>query len=130
MKASVGVVDPVCLCFSCGVTRRANVRTVFTWDKKTYPGILFPDRANASRRRLACRGREQPSVGTSATGHGLHLSVRTTGLTGTEIGESLEDGAEGGEGGRHRERSMHASLDQAKYFWGQRGAMGRAQDDV
>ena len=29
--------------------------------------------------------------------------------------ESLEDGVEGG---RHRERSMHASLDQGKYFWG------------
>ena len=32
--------------------------------------------------------------------------------------ESLEDGAERGEGGMHRERCMHASLDQAKYFFG------------
>ena len=28
----------------------------------------------------------------------------------------MEDGAERGEGGRHRERSMHASLDQAIIF--------------
>ena len=28
----------------------------------------------------------------------------------------MEDGAELSEGGRPRERSMHASLDQAKYF--------------
>ena len=32
----------------------------------------------------------------------------------------MEDGAERGEGGRHRERSMHASLDQANFFWGGR----------
>ena len=83
-------------------------------NKKTYPGIIFPDREDASRRRPGGRGQEQPSVGTSATGHGLHLSARETGFIGTESGESLEDGAEPGEGGRHRERSMHASLDQAK----------------
>ena len=76
---------------------------------------LFPDRADASR-RLGGRGREEPSVGTSATGHGLHLSARETGLTGTYSGESLEDGAERGEGSRHFERSMHARLDQTKYF--------------
>ena len=29
----------------------------------------------------------------------------------------MEVDAERGEGGRHRERSMHASLDQAKYFF-------------
>ena len=46
----------------------------------------------------------------------MRLSARETGLTGTWSGESLEDGAERGEGGRHREGSMHASLDQAKYF--------------
>ena len=86
----------------------------FYLNKKAYPGIIFPDRADASRRRLGGRGREQPSVGTSATGHGLHLSGRETGLTGTWSGERLEDGAERGEGGNHRERSMHASLDQAK----------------
>ena len=34
--------------------------------------------------------------------------------------ESLEDGAERGEGGRHRVRSMHTSIDQAKYFGGGR----------
>ena len=32
----------------------------------------------------------------------------------------MEDGVERGEGGRHRERSMHASLDQAKYLGGGR----------
>ena len=82
--------------------------------------MIFPNRADASKRRLGGRGRERPSVGTSATGHGLHLSTRETGLTGTWSRESLEDGAEGGEGGMHRERSMHASLDQAKYFLGGR----------
>ena len=50
----------------------------------------------------------------SATGHGLNLSARETGLTGTWSRESLEDGAERGEGGMQRERGMHASLDQAK----------------
>ena len=54
----------------------------FYFNKKAYPGIIFPDRADASRRRLGGR-REQPSVGTSATGHGLHLSARETELTGT-----------------------------------------------
>ena len=53
----------------------------------------------------------------SATGHGLHLSARQMRLPGSWGGGSLEDGAERGEGGRHRVRSMHASLDQAK-FWG------------
>ena len=33
-------------------------------NEKTYPAIIFPDRADASRRRLGGRGREQPSVGT------------------------------------------------------------------
>ena len=45
--------------------------------KNTYPGIIFPDRADP---------------------------------------RNLEDGAVRGGGGRHRERSMHASLHQAKYF--------------
>ena len=61
-------------------------------------------------------GREQTSVGTGAARHGLHLSARETGLAGTWSGESLEDGAERGEGGRHRERTMHAILDQVNYF--------------
>ena len=78
---------------------------------------MFPDRADASRRRLRGRGREQPSVGTSATGHVLHLSARETRLTGIWSGESLEGGARRGEGGRHRERSTHAGLDQAKHFF-------------
>ena len=56
-----------------------------------------------------------------------------------QSGESLEDGAERGEGGGHRERgeggghrerSMHASLDQAKYFLGQSGIMRRVQGYV
>ena len=55
----------------------------FYLNKNTYPGIIFPDRADASRRRLGGRGREQPSVETCATGHDLHLSARETGLTGT-----------------------------------------------
>ena len=41
-------------------------------NKNTYPGIIFPNRTDACK-RLGGRGREQPSVGTSATGHGLHL---------------------------------------------------------
>ena len=94
---------------------------------KRQPGVIFADRADASGRRLGRRGREQLNVGTSATGHGLHLSARETGLTETYSGESLEDGADRGEGGRHRVRSMHASLDQAKYFWGAEWSHGRVQ---
>ena len=100
----------------------------FYLEQKDISRCYIPDRADASRRwRLGGRGREQPSVGTSATGHGLHLSARKTGLTGTWSGESLEDGAERGEDGRHRERSMHASLDQAFFCWGRSGTMGRVQ---
>ena len=55
----------------------------FYLNKKTCLGIIFPNRADASRRRLGGRGREQPSVGTSTTEHGLHLSAWETGLTGT-----------------------------------------------
>ena len=51
-------------------------------NKTMYPGIIFPDRADASRRRLGGRGREQPRVGTSATGHGLHASAQETGSKG------------------------------------------------
>ena len=39
----------------------------FNFNKSTYPGIIFPDRAGDSRRRLEGKGREQPCVGTSAT---------------------------------------------------------------
>ena len=78
-KASVGMVDPVCLFFSCRVT----CKDCLYLNKKTYAGIFFSDRADAGWRRLGGRVREQPSVGTSATGHGLHLSARETGLTGT-----------------------------------------------
>ena len=85
----------------------------FTRTKKTYPGIMFPDSADASKRSLGRTGREQLSLGASATGHGLHFSARETGLTWTYGGESLEDGAQRGEGGRHGERSMRARLDQA-----------------
>ena len=52
-------------------------------NKKTYPGVIVPDKEDANRRRLGGRGREQLSLGTSATGHGLHLSALETGLTGT-----------------------------------------------
>ena len=81
-KASVGVVDPVCLLFSCEVTGRVECKDRSYLNKNAYPGIIFPDRADTSR-RLGGRGREQPSIGTSATGHGLHLPARETGLTGT-----------------------------------------------
>ena len=47
--------------------------------------------------------------GTSATGHGLHVAERATGLTRTYSGVSLEDGAERSEGSMHREASMHES---------------------
>ena len=86
----------------------------FYLKKKTYPGIIFPDRADASKRRLGGRGREQPSVGMSTTRHGLRVSARETGLTKTYRGERLDNVAERGEGGRYRERSMNASLHQAK----------------
>ena len=88
-KASVGMVDPVCLLFFCGVTRRVRMLGPFLLEQKRQnPGIIFPDRADASRRRLRGRGREQPSVRTSATGHGLHLFSPETGLTGTYSGEA------------------------------------------
>ena len=39
-KASVGVVDPACLFFSRGVTRRVSeCKGRFYLNKKTYPGI-------------------------------------------------------------------------------------------
>ena len=71
--------------------------------------IIRPDRADLTRSRLRAGGREQPSVGTSATGHGLHGAERATGLTGTQNGGSLEDGAERIDGSMHREGSMHES---------------------
>ena len=54
----------------------------FYLNKNIYAGIIFADIVDACRRRLGGRGREQPSVGTSATGHGLHLSAREAGLPG------------------------------------------------
>ena len=54
----------------------------FDFNKKTDPGIMLPDRADVNRRRLGGLGQKQPSE-TSATGHGLHLSARATGLKGT-----------------------------------------------
>ena len=49
-------------------------------------GIIRPDRADLSRSRLRAGGRERPSVETSATGHGLHLSAGAAELTGTYSG--------------------------------------------
>ena len=69
-KASVGVVDLVCLFSLAGELDVSECKDRFYLNKNTCPGIIFPDRADASRRRLGGRGREQPSVGTSATGHG------------------------------------------------------------
>ena len=43
----------------------------FYLNKKTYPGIIFPDRDDASKRRLRGRGRIQPNVGTS---HGVRVA--------------------------------------------------------
>ena len=59
----------------------------FYFNRKTYLGTILPDRANADRSRLEGRGREQPSVGTSDTGHGLNLFAWETRLKGTERGK-------------------------------------------
>ena len=83
-----------------------KTRTVLTPTKRQIP-VLLPDRAGVNRTRLEGGGRNQPSVGTSATGHGLRLSARATGLKRTQSGVSLEDDAERGEGGMRREGSMH-----------------------
>ena len=80
--------------------------------------------------QIEVASREQPSVGTSATGHGLHLAARTTGLTGTQNEGSLEDGAECSEGSMHREGSMHARVSTTttqRNFSEQSGSMGRVQ---
>ena len=76
---------------------------------------IFSDRADTSRRRLGGIGREQPRVKIGATGHAMHHLAR--GLEETNGEECLEDCAEHGKGGRHCERSMHASLDQAKILF-------------
>ena len=76
---SVGLVDLVCLFFSWGGTRRIQIQGPVLLELKYYTGIIFLDRADAGRRRVGGRAREQPS----ATDHGFHLSARVTGLTGT-----------------------------------------------
>ena len=60
----------------------------------------------AGSRRVCWNERHRARLAFLRAGDGAHRAS----------GESLEDGAER-EGGRHRERSMHASLDQAKYFF-------------
>ena len=50
-------------------------------------GIIRPDKADLSRWRSRAGGREHPSVGTSATGHGLHLAAGATGLTDIKRGK-------------------------------------------
>ena len=74
---------PGAFIFSCGVTGRVRIQGPFLLEQEDTFRYHFPDRADASRRRLGGRGREQPSVETSATRHDLHLSARETGLTGT-----------------------------------------------
>ena len=80
----------------------------FHFNKHQYASTIFPDKADVSRSRACEREANQPSVGTSSTGHGLHLSARGKGLTGTQGGKSLEDGTERGEGGMTR----------SIFFWG------------
>ena len=91
-------------------------------NKNTTPGIIITDRADASRRRLGSRGREQPSAGTSATGHGLHLSAGDGAHRDIERGKlgRWRRARRGGQASRaqHTLASMHASLDQAKHFPG------------
>ena len=86
-------------------------------NKNTYPGIIVPDRADASRMRLGGKRsgeaefwieRHRAPLASLCSGDGAHTDI--------EQG-CLEDGDKRGEGGRHRERSMHAGLDQAKYIF-------------
>ena len=99
----------------------------FIFKVKISSSFIRSDRADLTRSWLPARGREQPRVGTSATGHGLHLAARATGLTGTQNGGSLEDGAECSEGGMHREACMHESRpeQQQTTFLEESGSMGR-----
>ena len=99
-KASVGVAYPVCILFSSVVdplrfyfSRAVQLdgsecmQRLFL-SKMTCRGIIFPDRADANRKRLGGRGREQQSAGTRATGHDLHQPARETGLPRTFNGET------------------------------------------
>ena len=110
-RKRLGVGETVPGVFSCGITRRVREnKDRFDFNIRTDLGITPPDRADVNRMRLGGGRQRQLSVGTSATGHGLHLSARATGLKGTWSGESLEDDAErgvGGEGGMRSEGSTH-----------------------
>ena len=46
-------------------------------------GIVRPERVDLSRSRLRAGGQEQPSVGMSATGHGMNVAAGATRLTRT-----------------------------------------------
>ena len=78
----------------------------FDFNMNKYLGSILPDRPDANRRKLGGAGQKQPSVRTSATGHGLHLSARATGLKGAKSGKSSEDEAERGEGSMHHPVSI------------------------
>ena len=84
----------------------------FEFNVNTNAGILFPGGADLSRLRGCELEAEQTSVGTSATGHGLHLSARATGLTALKL-------APRGEGGMHRSGSMHEPPPGQSKVWGQ-----------
>ena len=108
-------------CVYVSLARKLDVsecKDRFYSNKKTYPGIVFSDGADASRRRLEVEAGSSRVFERAPQGTACISPTRETGLTGTKSGESLEDGAERGEGGRYRERSMLASLDHAIFFWG------------
>ena len=46
-------------------------------------GIVRPERVDLNRSRLRAGGQEQPSVGMSATGHGMNVAAGATRLTRT-----------------------------------------------
>ena len=94
--------------------------------KKTHPGIIFPDRADASRSRLGGRGREPPSVLERAPQGTACISPR---------GRRGSQGQRGKLGRRRRARRWQASRAQHAresrpgqiFFFGQSGTMGRVQ---
>ena len=72
------------VCFSlAGYLDVSECNDRYYLNTKIYPGTIFLDRADASMRRLRGGGREQPSVGTGATGHSLHLFAWQPVLPGT-----------------------------------------------
>ena len=86
---------------------------------------MFPD-SGCQQEEAGNRGREQPSAGTSATGHSLHLSARQAGLTGTERGKLGR--WRGARRGWQASRAQHARESRPGHFflWQSR-TMGRVQ---